>query len=205
MKNIWLVLFLRTVIYSLVLLGILEVIEYDSTVGEVGTRFGESSFTEIAQEVFLLLGAIACYFVAWRSKAYRALLISMATFMLVSFVREFNNYMKTHWFDGAWQIIVYSILIPYFIYAFKHWRGIKSDLEKLSSSFSFGVLFCAVLIVFLFSRIYGLHGIWQNLLGENYIRDIKNVSEEGIELLGYALLFLGSLEVCLNSFLAKKA
>jgi len=196
-------LFIRMVIYSLVLLGILEVIKYDSTVGEMGARFGESSFTEIAQEVFLILAAIFSYFTAWRSKKYRALLIALGTFTLVSFVREFNNYMNTHWFRHSWQIIVYAILIPFFVYAFRNWRAIKKDIEDLAPTFSFGVLFVSVLIVFLFSRIYGLHEVWQNLLGDNYIRDIKNVSEEGIELLGYSLLFLGALEVCVLSMLGK--
>lgn len=203
-NNSLLALFLRMVAYSLVMLAILEVIKFDSTIGEMGSRFGESSWTEIAQEVFLLLAAIACYFTAWRSKKYRALLISIGTFTLVSFVREFNNYMNNNWFRHSWQIIVYAILIPYFIYAFRNWRSIKKDMEELAPTFSFGVLFVSVLIVFLFSRIYGLHDIWQNLLGENYIRDIKNVSEEGIELLGYSLLFLGALEVCILSFIQRK-
>jgi len=44
-----------------------------------------------------------------------------------------------------------------------------------------------------FSRLYGMGSFWQHVMGEHYVRDVKNISEEGIELLCYSLIALSAV------------
>lgn len=49
------------------------------------------------------------------------------------------------------------------------------------------------MIVLVFSRLAGMNYLWLTLLDDSYIRTIKNLAEEGTELLGYSLLAYSAL------------
>ena len=196
-------LLIRLILLSLLMVALVEVFKYDSVQGERGNRFYENSLTEILQVFFLFFGSALSFYSAVRKKLFRAFFVSMGTFLLICFFREFNNFFNNNVFDSAWQILVYSTLLPYVIYAFKHWKQIIKDLTTIATEYGFGIFIAGFIIVFVFSRLYGLHGIWQNLLGEDYIRDIKNISEEAIELLGYSLMLAGVVELVIFTFVNK--
>ncbi|MGN2613391.1 hypothetical protein ACTFQ6_16755 [Aliivibrio fischeri] len=52
---------------------------------------------------------------------------------------------------------------------------------------------CALVVVLVFSRLVGMNHLWQILLQGDYIRTVKNLAEEGTELLGYSLLAYSAL------------
>lgn len=183
--------------FSALMVGIVEAMKFDAVQGQSGERFYENSITEILQEVFLLFGALICFFAAYKKQFLRPFLISTGVFLLICFFREFNNFFNNNLFRSSWQIPVYATLIPYFIYAVKHFKKIIANLAIVAETYGFGLFISGLVIVFVFSRLYGLHGIWQDLLGDNYIRDIKNISEEGIELLGYTIQFIAVIELVL--------
>ena len=182
---------LRLSIYAAFMVGIVEILKYDAHRTDLPERFSEDSLTELVQVIFLLAGAILCLWQALVKKAHAAFFISVSAFFAISFFREFNNFMNTYIFDSSWQIPVYLIIFSYLFYAYKRIPSILEDMTRFLPTHGFGVLTTGLLIVFIFSRLYGLHGIWMDLLGENYIRDVKNISEEGIELLGYGIMLLG--------------
>ena len=49
-----------------------------------------------------------------------------------------------------------------------------------------------MLIVLVFSRLFGMHQLWQHLMLDGYNRVVKNIAEEGTELLGYSICWLAS-------------
>ena len=51
------------------------------------------------------------------------------------------------------------------------------------------------LVTFIFSRFYGRSGLWMAILESNFNRAAKSAAEEGIELLGYTLLLIATLEM----------
>ena len=56
-------------------------------------------------------------------------------------------------------------------------------------------------LLLVFSRIFGMGDLWQGILGLNYERIIKRVVEEGLEVLGYTVIFYAAMGY-LKSFLA---
>lgn len=72
-------------------------------------------------------------------------------------------------------------------------------LERVANSFAFGLVLIGGLLLHVFSRIYGLPALWQSLMGDNYMRSVSRVSEEGIELMAYGIIFLGIVELALLS------
>ncbi|WP_438819310.1 hypothetical protein, partial [Colwellia marinimaniae] len=45
-----------------------------------------------------------------------------------------------------------------------------------------------IVLLFVFSRLYGMGDFWEAVMAEHYVRDVKDISEETIELLCYAFI-----------------
>lgn len=61
------------------------------------------------------------------------------------------------------------------------------------------------LVVLVFSRLFGIHALWQHLMLGDYNRVVKNMAEEGTELLGYGLCWLASVRYLWQTRLAAAA
>lgn len=173
------------------MLGILEVMRIDSQ----SLDFNESSITEILQQTFLVIGFVVSFWLAKKKKFLNWFFISLGTLLLVIFIREYNNFLDNYVFKGLWETLVYSILGIYLFFLVKNFKPFIDQLNAVANHYSIGVFLVGFIIVMVFSRIYGLDEIWVNILGDNFIRPIKRISEEGTELLGYSLMLLGVFEM----------
>ncbi len=55
-------------------------------------------------------------------------------------------------------------------------------------------LFCGAVILFAFVRLVGHEPLWMSILGDDYHRIVKLAVEEFIELIGYFLWMIGTIE-----------
>ena len=60
-----------------------------------------------------------------------------------------------------------------------------------------GLFVAGMLTTYIFSRLYGRQVFWQTVMQENYMRDVKSMAEEVIELLGYAMILIALVELML--------
>ncbi len=183
-------LFIRLVLYAALFVGIYAIMVYDA----LSASFGESSLTEYAQEALLALIALISFYSARRYAAYRALAISLGVMALVSLIRELNNYAYEYLFPYAWQVGVLLVLLPFFAFMYRNYRNLMHEITLTADRYFFPILLIGTLVLHLFSRLYGLRFIWQNLMGDSYMHAVVRVSEESIELLGYSILFIGAVE-----------
>lgn len=56
------------------------------------------------------------------------------------------------------------------------------------------MLITAVVLLLVFSRLYGMGSFWHSVMEEHYLREVKNLSEEAIELLCYSLISLSAVK-----------
>lgn len=186
---------IRFVAYALVLAGAVGIIHYDAA----RVNFSESSFTETAQELLLLSIVVVGLLCVRKAQQHTAFLYFLIAIAAMSLVREFNNYLIDNFFRGAWQLGVALIAIPATIYLVKRFQALKNDIIALSDTAPFGILLIGGLILHVFSRLYGKKTLWQNLMQEHYVRVVKEASEEGIELLGYSIIFIACMELFLKA------
>jgi hypothetical protein len=189
---------LKTVFYSFMLILIWWLMVLDSQVSGENPdgKFGETSFTEFAQEIFLLLSGVLYLTIANRYLNVRGYAILLAGFCFTTLIREYNNYFYD-WFKGAWQLFALIISSITVFFAFRNRTTILKPLRKYLKTPAFGISISGLLIIMVFSRLFGLHGIWRNILEEELLgryRWVKNAVEEGTELLGYTLFFFGAVE-----------
>ena len=184
------IVFTRLVLYTALFVGIYAAMAYDA----LSANFDESSLTEYAQEALLLLIAFISFYSARQYHLYRIFAVSLGVMAVVSLIREFNNYAYEYLFPYAWQVGVLLVLLPFSVFLYRNFRKLMHEITSTANRYFFPILLIGTLVLHVFSRLYGLHFIWQNLMGDDYMYAVVRASEESIELLGYSIIFIGAVE-----------
>lgn len=179
----------RIILYAGIMFLLNAIYMYDAQNPTSTGKFGEISATEIAQEVFLFLSGLMFVFVARRNKDLKVIAWLAALFFFMSFIREFNNLID------FWFYLVLPLALIFVWILFRNFSHFFPSLAKLLEMPASAYLVIGFLVTFVFSRLFGRTKFWEALLESDYNRWAKSAAEEGIELLGYALLFIGSLEI----------
>jgi len=181
-------IFIRLIVYGLLMVGLNLVFRYDAVHPVGSAKFGEASYTEMLQEIFLFMMSVIFLLAGLKGREYRAFTNLLACFFFASFIREFNNYLE-HWF--YFVIPVLALAGYLFIRDFKKfWPALEKFFSlNVSSYFLIGFI-----TTFIFSRLFGKTDFWQLIMEGSYTRYAKNAGEECIELLGYTFLLISASE-----------
>lgn len=186
----------RTLVYSAAVAGAYFLIYFDA-VGFLDAHFDERSFTEWGQE-FAVIGILLVFtgIGYWHAEKLPLAILGGGLSLMV-LIREYNNFFKAHFFQGAWPTLVALTGIVTVYLILKRRENFIPSLADFLASPAFGLVLSGLLTTFIFSRLFGLPYIWRALLKENYTRPVIRAAEEGTELLGYLFMFLGVLEYAL--------
>ena len=186
---------LRGFIYLLLLAGVAQCISLEAyELGDLA-QYGEGSLTEKMQDFFALSSAITFAVCAWFSKGMRQACILLSALMLMMFIRESDSFLDQYVFDGAWQIAVF-IVAAVTIFSLRNQVKLSYEsLKKFSQTSSFGFVTAGLVIIIGFSRLFGRSSFWQSVMGDAYVRSVKNIVEEGTELLGYSIVMIAATEL----------
>ncbi|WP_375750105.1 hypothetical protein [Vibrio sp. HN007] len=161
---------------------------------------GETSLTEISEQLLLLSISIR-FFIHSRSELNRQgsktcnhSFILAGAFFLVLLMRELD-----HWFDfishGAWVYPALTVAFLGIYNFFKHKSVSFYQLNELLRHRYAPVLTLGVIFLLVLSRIAGMSAFWHEVMGEDYVRQVKNIVEEGSELLAYYIIAVGAFKV----------
>lgn len=78
-------------------------------------------------------------------------------------------------------------------YASRHIEATVQGLAHFVTHPSYGMMCAGLLCILVFSRLFGMNSLWQMLMLDGYNRVVKNMVEEGCELLGYAFCLIAAL------------
>ncbi len=189
---------IRVVAYSLLIFGIAEAIFFDAAHPMENGYFGEITFTEIGQELILFILFIFYLFLGFRWKEIQPVSNIVAVFFLISFIREFN-FLVDKWIYPV--LLVFAIAIWLIIRDFKKIRDATIRFFSVPASSWF---LSGFLITFIFSRLFGRSKFWQLLYHDESYRLAKAATEEGLELLGDAIMLIGAIEFMIYFIALKK-
>ncbi|MHA6313280.1 hypothetical protein ACX3P5_18895 [Pantoea sp. S-LA4] len=152
----------------------------------------ETSFTETTQEIMLAVIAALFFITAHRRPAQRGALTLVAGFYSCMLIRELDFV-----FDaiqhGSWIWFALAVTAGCLAVALRTPKKTLHALARLLQHRSWPVMASGFLVVLVFSRLFGIHALWQHLMLGDYNRVVKNMAEEGTELLGYGLCWLASV------------
>lgn len=183
--------------YILLLAGLMQaVLTIDAR--HVGApNFGETSLTELTQALLLLFCALMMGYMRYRYRVLRIISLLMGAFFAMSLIRENDLWLDTYVFDGAWQCLVALVALPALVATIRARHDFVDEFAQVSNSLGFGLFAGGFLTTYVFSRLYGRSELWQALMGDHYLRVVKDAAEEITELTGYSLLLFASIELLL--------
>lgn len=163
--------------------------------------FNENSVVETIQLLLLLSSAMAFLYCAFIEKKWREISLVLASVALFAACRELDKI-----FDATIPIIrwkfAYIFVFAALFYACKNLKRYIKSVLKFFGMPSFYIMCTAVVIVLPVAQCLGHRPLVSAALGETFDRQsisaIKELIEEALEVVGYFLILLSSIEYNIN-------
>ncbi len=182
---------IRPVLYALTIAASYYYTYYDASHG----GYQDSFLTEFPQELILFIVVILHAVTARKFVVGRTLNIALGGLALASLIREHNNQLAELVFAKAWAVLAVPVLVGTAVYCWRHRQALLKDYYLVKDTFGFGVLMTGLLILHIFTRLWGANDLWHATMGEDYMRVVARTSEEGLELMAYSVILLGTVEL----------
>ena len=159
-------------------------------------RIKDASHTENLQETLLLFSSAIFIYLAKKKNARGLLLV--AGFFACMWIREWDAVFDEI-FHGAWKYFAIPTAIGFTFWALREGlQKVFDDLAEFMSSKSYDIIVAGLIIVLVVSRMLGSKAIWMLMSGPDFKYVFKTFIEEGMELLGYMVIFAGSVRYYLE-------
>ena len=166
-----------------------------------GDVYGTSEFSivEIVQLLTLLACGALMAWVARYSNTQRPLAILFGGLALVFIIRELHYFFDQYIIDNLWQVLAGICGALLIAYEYRHLKRLNIALARIWPSPGLTLIFAGAIVLFAYSILVGHEPLWQAMLGDAYARIIKLAVEEFIELIGYLLWLIGTIEYVYQS------
>ena len=160
-------------------------------------RIKDASYTENLQETLLVFSSAIFIYLAKKKNARGLLLV--AGFFACMWIREWDAVFDDI-FHGAWKYIAIPTAIGFTFWALREGlQKVWDDLAEFMNSKSYDIIVAGLIIVLVVSRLLGNRAVWILMSGPDFKYVFKTFIEEGVELLGYMTVFVGSLHYYINN------
>ncbi|WP_139343490.1 hypothetical protein [Vibrio palustris] len=196
----------KTILEALALIVLFAVVAgcIDLDILYFKNRMTEASVTESVQLVFLAITVYSFFRIGkLRPELHRAAYL-IAAFYAVLFIRE-NDEILDLIYHGAWQVPALIVTAIALFYAYKGGKATLQHMSTILGTHNMSFVVSGTIMLLVFSRLYGMGKLWEALMEDKFSRVVKNVAEEGIELLCYSLIAYGAVKVLCELTKAKKA
>lgn len=177
--------------------GSLNLLVFESPADELGT----SEYSPVEWIQPLILAACAFQF-AWVARTYpsqRPIAFLFGGIATAGVIRELDFFLDRYIADNFWQVPVGIIAALLIVYTWRHWRRFRIGWLRLWPSPGLTLLYAGALIEFVFAQLIGHEPLWRAISGDGYQRIVKVSVEELIELIGYVLWLIGTVEYLLQT------
>lgn len=194
----------RVLVYAASLAAVCGIVILQATAASASNLYAEDSVTEYLQLVFLLVPIAIFARIGASDATRRCLCVLLGGLLSSAVIRECDWVFERHVFAGAWQACVGVVLAVTLAVVYRRRRELRTEIENFAGTPSFGIMLSGFLIVGVFSRLFGKSDLWKAVMGHGYTRMVKGAVEENVELLGYFLILVASIEWLLPCVRASK-
>lgn len=172
--------------------GSLRLHEFVDAADALGTS--EFSPVEIIQSWVLIICGLLMGWVAANYVWQRPIALPFGGLALMFLIRENDYFIDRYVFENLWPVLVAVTGALVIAYTLRQRRRLKISLARIWPSAGLTLLFAGAVVFFGFVRFIGYEPLWQSILGDNYQPIARLAVEEFIELIGYFLWLIGSIE-----------
>lgn len=181
--------------FTLLAIAVPMIVKFE--VVTLGRNISEVSLTELVQQLFLLFAVIVFALSAKKLPQQRSFYVLVAGFFGCMLLREHDYYfdMIQH---GFWFYPTITLAIGTIIYTFKNTEYFAASAYQFKATKAYIYILIGLVVILVFSRLFGTGGLWKVVMAADYKHHYKSTIQEGLELFGYAILFLGSIYQAMN-------
>jgi hypothetical protein len=161
-----------------------------------GDSLGTSEYSpvEIIQFGILIICGLLYAWVARHCPSQRPVALTFGGLALIFAIREQDYFLDRFVADNFWQLLI-GIAASFLIaYLWRQRRRFRIAWLRIWPSPGMTLLFAGATINFAFVHFVGHEPFWQSMLGADYVRIVKLAVEEFVELSGYFLWLIGTIE-----------
>ena len=164
-------------------------------VGE-GDVLSTSEYSPVEIIQLLILGVCGALmgWVAVNCPSQRPLAFGFGGLALVFLIRELDFFLDRYVIENLWPILIAVALAFLIVYTYRHRRRFAVALGRIWPSPGLALLFAGAAILFAFVHLVGNELLWQSILGDAYKPIVATAVEEFVELIGYMLWLIGTIE-----------
>lgn len=163
--------------------------------------YGTSEFSpvEIIQAIILAVCGLIMGWVAKYCPSQRPIAFGFGGLALIFLIRESDYFLDRFVADNLWQVLIAVLGALLIVYTHRHRKRLTIALARIWPSPGITLLFAGAVILFAFVPLVGHEPLWMSILDDAYQRIIKLAIEEFIELIGYFLWMIGTIEYALQA------
>ncbi len=161
-----------------------------------GDTLGTSEYSpiELIQPGMLAICGLLYAWVAKNCPSQRPIAFLFGGMALVFMIRESDYFLDRYIADNFWQMLMGIVAALVIVYTYRNRRRFRIALLRMWPSPGLTLLFAGAVIIFAFVRLVGHEALWMAILGDGYQRIVNLAVEEFIELIGYFLWLIGTIE-----------
>lgn len=159
-------------------------------------KYGTSEYSpvEIIQVIILAACGGIMGWVARHCPSQQPVAIPFAGMALAFLIRELDFFLDRWFVDNLWQVLFVVVGSLVIVFVYRNRRRLQVALARIWPSPGLTLLFAGAVILFAFVRLVGHEPLWMSILDDGYRRVTKLAVEEFIELIGYFLWMIGTVE-----------
>lgn len=161
-----------------------------------GDPFGTSEFSPVEiMQPFIL--AVCCGLLAWVAQycpSQRPIAFPFGGLALAFLIRECDYFLDRYVVENLWQSLIVVSLAFVIAYTYRARKRLRIAWARIWPSPGLALWFAGATILFSFVRFVGHEPLWMSILGDGYQRVAELAVEEFIELAGYFLWLIGTIE-----------
>lgn len=163
---------------------------------QIGDTLGTSEYSpvEIIQFVMLIVCGMLYAWVAANCPSQRPIALTFGGLALAFAIRELDYFLDRFVADNFWQVVLGVVMALTIAYVWRQWRRFRIAWLRLWPSPGLTLLFAGATINLAFVHVIGHEALWMAILGDDYQRVVKMAVEELVELSGYYLWMIGTIE-----------
>lgn len=171
-----------------------EWMRFDRITASSAMATSETSPIEILQNVLLVICAGMFGWVAYRDRLRRPMALAFVGMFAVFLVRELDFFLDFYWADNLWQVICALILSVVGVYLGRNRDRLVQGWRRSWPSAGLALIFGGLILLLPYAQLMGHEPFWESIMGDDYVRGAKIITEELIELGAYTLITIGSGE-----------
>jgi len=161
-----------------------------------GDQLGTSEFSLVEFVHPLILG-VCCLLMAWVANycpSQRPIAFPFGGIALAFLISELNYFLSYYLINNIGQVLIAIVSALIIVYTFRAHRRLRIAWGRVWPSPGLALIFAGAVILFVFVRMISQESLWMSILGSDYQRVVKLGVEEFIELIGYLLWLIGTIE-----------